>query len=1486
LSPRPGGEADKFGNRYEGIWTVCQLLYVMAGRVLSLQVERGAERDEAVEFYLRGVGGTEVHQVKRQVGRMNGWSLRALDNAGVLHAAAKHVEAGREFHFVSTVPSPVLRELSTRARGSDDHTDFMERSLTLEDRKSIDFLCAEGIWGSPERTWRTLRCIHPAWPDERNLRATNAALCEFLLGGADGAAAAASLGDLIVDNLGRTLDADAIWQRVGAYGLRRAPLFDRHALSELVGTATRVWRAEVEGELLEPVIRRAQVDELVARLVNCSSAQTLVSGMAGGGKTAVMAQTVAAIAERGWPILAIRADRLSQTTTTKQIGAQLDLPASPVATLAAVADREPCLLVVDQLDAVSFVSGRAPQLLPVIVELLRESAGFPNMRIVLACRQFDLDNDERLRDLVEPAGDAQIVAVPPLTDEEIAEAVDAANLSAARLTARQRELLRVPLHLVLLAAAADEPTALDFDSSTDLFDAFWNRKLRAVEHRQGRGIRFSSLVTHLAQRMSEQQRLSLPRSELGADDLERDAEVLASEHVLTMTPSQVGFFHESFFDYAFARHWISEPRELVDFLLVGDQELFRRAQVRQILLRLHDQDPTRFAGEAEALLTHPDIRFHVKDAALAVLKAIRHPSSADWRMMRRLLDAGLPFADRLAGALRTAGWFERLDAEGEIERWLADSEGARHRLALDIMGAAAAAEPGRMAELLAAHRGQPPYASWLRWITRYADLAVDRTLFELVAEAVVQGEWKGHEGDLWLSARGLGGRRPAWGCELLHAFLARRPESLAKDGHYVIDLKSRDHGFLDLIKTSAERAPRVFCDLLLPWMLRAMAAAESDSDVRPVEDWHFSHRIYNNRHINEVDDALLQAGVAALSAVAKEDAAALKPSLELLAGDPHDAAQWLLYEALAAAAPAHADWAADVLLEGFHRLRSGYIGDSYWTTRQLLLAIAGHVRPERHARLEGQILALRLDWEGRSAGWTQFELLSALERDRLAEIGQRRLGELERRWGEPRQPIGIVVAGVPSPIPAQATRKMTDVQWLGAMRKHASSDRRGREFLDGGADELANELQARTKEDPSRYARLALQIDSTFNPRFLQAVLLGLGDADQPPTPDAAFDAIRHAATMKDASLDRWLGRPLRGLLDTDIPDDVTELLLDVALRSESPAVGDPPEITFSNDDRDDDIAHLLTNGKNSGRGSAALTLGDLIVHDTEGSRTGRVIPWLPRLAADPHPAVRACVAHVIAACLRHARPQAVACVPTLVNGPDELLAERTIGDLLGFLIFGGELDVVEPVITRMFASANPSVAEAGGRLAALAGLESGRPDLLEAAKTGSAHARAGAAVVCARRLPFTGNADVAERTVRELLRDPSERVRAAAGQIAPALRGQPLLPYTDLLLNLIASDAFDGSLPQLLITLERATDRIETLVLKLADRFIREHAEELKSIATSYAGDAKQVTELLLRAYAQADERAPRLRALGFLDRLILLGAWGALDAISEAER
>ena len=141
--------------------------------------------------------------------------------------------------------------------------------------------------------------------------------------------------------------------------------------------------------------------DLADRLRSSDTPVTMVVGAAGAGKSGVLWQSVQELeAEEHWPILAFRLDRLESMASTSDLGDQLGLGVSPVTALAAVAAGGPCLLVVDQLDAVSFASGRLPSGFNTVVDLIREAAAFPQMRVLLACRAFDVDNDHRIRRLV------------------------------------------------------------------------------------------------------------------------------------------------------------------------------------------------------------------------------------------------------------------------------------------------------------------------------------------------------------------------------------------------------------------------------------------------------------------------------------------------------------------------------------------------------------------------------------------------------------------------------------------------------------------------------------------------------------------------------------------------------------------------------------------------------------------------------------------------------------------------------------------------------------------------------------------------------------------------------------------------------------------------------------------------------------------------------------------------------------------------------
>jgi hypothetical protein len=1489
MTPRAGGEADKFGNRYESAWTVRQLLAVLAGNAESITVEEPGEIGEGVEFRVQHLGARdEVHQVKRQRGTATSWTLRDLNNEGVLASAARHVEAGREFHFVSMIPARALERLCGRARRSADLQAFVTGQLDGEQIKAdFDFLCADDVWGAPERAWEILRGTYVGWPDERDIRATNATLASFLLCGATGDAAAASLADLVLNHTGVPLTATETARYLSHYSLVLHPLAGDATLAERVNDLTESWVAGLRRELLDPRISRDEPSELVARLAGEQPRPVVAVGAAGGGKSGVLLGVAERVKEAGWTVLAFRLDRWEPARSAAQLGDHLGLGVSPVTALAAATGDGRGLLVIDQLDAVSLASGRMPESFDAVADLLAEASAFRNLAVLLACREFDVNNDHHLRGLVSHNGPAVSFPVPPLSQEQVQGAVERMGLDPDSLSEDQIRLLSVPLHLVLLHAVADEAGALNFATTKDLFDAFFDRKRRDAAVRRNRDTRFAEVVGVLSDAMSDRQRLSVPASTLDRDNLHDDADLLTSEHVLVRDGSHIAFFHEAFFDYAFARRWTTRDESLVEFLTRGEQELFRRAQVRQILAHLREDDPRRFITEVREVLTSPSIRFHIQEVVLALLNALPDPTKGEWEAIEHLLTNGNDLNGRLWMSLRAEPWMRRLDQEGVLARWLASGDPDLEARALEVMISGAKVDGDRMAELLSPHTDHPDYPRWLAWVIRFADLHASRKLFDVVQAALRAGHFSANDHDLWLSCDSLGDHRPDWAVELIHVFLADRPESAeVNDEGEIPFLRSTEYGALELIRQSANQVPEVFCATLIPDLLNLMGATSAGSDEEPRRDKHFGYRHYNQAAYH-VDQALINAASRALRAFAASDPEGAAAIIDSLAKDRHDAAQWLLYEALRANGPAFADRAGQILLEGPHRLRSGYLDDSYWTTRQLLEAITPHLPGELFARLEAGVIDFKPEWETPEwRGYTSFVLLSAFHQSRLSERGRKVLGELQRRFERevPEEPMGIRTGIVGSPIPQAATERMSDDQWRRAIAKYAGPRDWTPDFR-GGADQLAQVLQQQTAKDPERFAQLALTLPEGTNPAYIRATLMGLGETTCSVPPGVVYAVIRTAARLEDPDVDRFLGRPLQPIADVEIPEDIIALLIERASQST-----DPVDDAWRRDTSEGGPSYggdPLSNGINTARGGLAWTLGDLLLSDTSGDRTALISPALVELARDPSIAVRACVARTIAATLRHAEDPALEAFDALVEDDDDrLLAADTVERLIAYVGYR-DPDRVRPVIEKMLTSEHNHVREAGGRLAAYAGLELGLGDFLtQAVDSSDAAVRKGAAAVCAGRLPHTANSAGATNGVRRLLYDDDPEVRKAAGSVAASLRGADLGAFSGLLADLIASPAFPDALTQLLFSLEEARGPLGTLPIAAAQRFLELYRDEAGDIRTGAAGDARHIAQLLVRAYADAPDAETRARALDLIDEMLRIGAYGVGDVIAAAER
>lgn len=1424
----------------------------------------------------------EGHQAKRQwQSRMN-WSLKLLSDQGILAAAKAIVDRGRRFHFVSTLPAEPLATLADAARRADDYPTF---SALISGRKKLgdDFADLANQWGGPQEAWAVLHRLDVSKPDERHLHQANVSIGESLFEG-EPEPAVAILGDIAEDNLGVPLTADRLWRELNQRGVRPNPLRDPTTVAEMVAAQTDRFLADANSRLLQPPIRRSETTEIVDALV-AGGALVVAAGDAGTGKSAVVATVVDDAVGAGKAVLAFRLDRFMEVRSSRQLGRALDLSASPAVALARAAAGRPALLVVDQLDAVSFASGRSPEVFDVVEELLVEATRFGSMQVLLACRRYDIENDPRLKSLVDPERPQApvVVEVKPLDRDDVERAVGEMGLDPARLDHTQIELLRLPLNLVLLRSVAGEADALSFATTRDLLGLFWKLKRRVVRARRA-DVRFDRVIEVLVDAMSSLQRLAAPQDVLEADDLDDDVDVLASEHLVIREGRRISFFHETLFDYAFARRWIARNESVLDFLLGGEQELFRRAQVRQVLLHLREVDQPRFVREVRELLFDDRVRFHVKESVLALMRSLPDPTDAELQVILGLLAPASPWRERAQFLIRTTPWFERLDDAGLIAEWLSSGESELEERAVTVLGSIGDAGAGRAAELLAPYRSRAQFVDWLIWVTRSVGVENDRGLFELLLEATRGGSFDGNEHTLFLSAHAVGDKAPGWGVNLLAAWLDERPDALSLISGHVEALNSSEYELNELIAKSAEGASEAFVERLLPYMQRVVAVAEQ-GDQLPRNDWHFSSQMWGS-HLSQADDQLMHSMVVALRAVAARNPRRLRELVEPLVDDFHAAAQDLLYEALAAAGAAHAEWAGQLLLRGGDALRAGYSGSYYWRTRELLRATASHMSDDTFEAVEALVTDYTPDWERShppSRGHASFELLSALPDERLSEGGRRRLGELRRKFGrdQPEPPRGVFGGVVGPPIAEARAEHMTDAQWLGAMRKHASDEGDWQTFeLRGGAYQLGHVLKAATMKEPERFARLALTLDATYNGNYLQGVLSGLGDTTEDVDPDLVFDVMRHAAAAGDQ--DRWLGWPLKRLHEAEIPRDIMEVVLARALgrralddETPTPGAAEEPH----------DMSDAFMSGLNSDRGGNVTVLARLIAFDGDGSRTAVVTPHLGSLADDPSPAVRACVAELVHATVRWDSDAAVAAFERLVRDRDPELVKTNAFESLAVAMVLTDVAVVLPVVEDLLGSDDPDVRERGARLVAFAATDADRLELLDRVVASDDPAlRRGAARVVAARVRWVNEAAV-RQALAQLFDDDDESVREAAATVAGNLRGEPLDRHQELLGKFIGSRAADDP-TQLLFTLEHAPKPDHELTLQIAHRIVDAQGGALGDIRTGAAGDARYLTQIVLRSYSLVEDPLLRSQLLDVIDRLLEVGAYGIADAIDEARR
>lgn len=1493
MSTLPGGPADKAGNNHEALWGVVGMVSVLGGQADAIRIEKPGT--DGAEFYLEKGANFEHWQAKRHIFSQKTWSLKLLYQEGILGFFKQRVDAGESCVFASISDAPELRGLSENANEAEDWLEFESKFLSAREWKSHFYDLTKHLgYGSPKECFEFLRKVRVEGARESTIEALLLPVFRASFTGAPETVLAV-LNDLYINSVHRKLTVEDILQHLAdLHGIKHRVLQVSAELHDSVRSITESYIAGQRGKLIQgdSIPRRTCINVVQKLRESTRSFDILITSPAGGGKSAGLFQVVTGLIEAGVPVLAFRLDRVEPVASTQTLGKALGLPESPVVVLAQCFPSKEVVFVIDQLDCVSTTSGRHPDFFEVVAALIDEIRGLRKVlriHLVMACREFDFKNDSRIRNLIPP-NEAPVV-IGLLSEKAVKSAISAAHGDPGRLSAKQLELLRLPQNLALFVesgiASEQQPA---FVTQKELFDAYWDYKRKEVSsrHRQTNTGDWVKVLSKLTSEMSKRQELSVSKARMDQFSPEI-LTLMVSGGVLTFDGQRYGFGHESFFDYCFARRAAADTTEFVEFLEGDKQELFRRAQLRQVLVYLRDDDPPRYLHNVQRTMESERIRPHLKLLVLDLVATFHAPCKEELDLLMPLLELelkcrceGTPNSNKTAilawnAFFGSESLFELADKGGHIKRWLHSGNESLENTMTFYMRYQMRFHGDRIAELLEPFTGRD--GKWddrLRYIMQWADFGGSRRFFEFFLRLLDDGILDQARGPIavnstfWNLLYGLSEKQPIWCAEVAAHWLNRKVVMACTSELGEKRLNIDDRSGVDEVLQSAKAAPKEFLEHVLPAILRAAEAFvdRNATHFRSDTIWPIP---FDGSHPN-MTEAFPKGCIAAFESLGKSDPEKLRSSIALLRASRLNIANALLLGAYSAAPEVYAEEAIALLIDEPARF---YLAES------LIRKCSPLCSDENFCRLEKLVVEYRTVYERsregfRSQGYWAYMLTSALDSARLNEKTKRRIGEWKRKFGRIEEhPNGLEGGFTGSPIPEGAARHMTDKQWMRAIEKHSTNSgvHDWIHPLRGGAYELGSVLRNRVKEEPERFARLALKFPEECNTSYFLNVLYGLKDATvgsdlKISVAQRMFDTNCNACLM--AALDL-----LASIKDTMLPDEAVQFVERMAADYPHPNASDP------------EVEDLLQEGINTVRGHGVQTIRDLILGEKAYLEKFRAT--IEQCTHDPSLAVRACGASMLIAVAMHEESWGLALFNQLLETKDQLLGTQYVEH---FVAQGLRKRIRElrPIIERMLRSHIEAVRQAGGRLACLARLyHQELDDLSQAVLLGDQECRLGAAEIASRNLGHKECKTWCESALLHLFNDDNDAVRRQAADCFRFLCKQPELfleNYDGLIRAFLNSKAFIDDPTFLLRALDDTRQRVPSTILDVCNIFVTKCAREARDISTSMAGDEKTVGKLIFRAYAQLEAQPLRQRALDIIDCMCVEGLQSAGKHLIDFER
>ena len=385
----------------------------------------------------------------------------------------------------------------------------------------------------------------------------------------------------------------------------------------------------------------------------------LLVGEPGSGKSVILRDCYEALTSIGWTVLAFKAD-CYRASSLHQLYELASLPEKLEEAITKLLEEEKQVaILIDQIDAVvqSVISERGT--VDTYGQLIHRLKRIDGIRIVVSIRRFELEYDSEFASYKRKYGKTDVL---PLSRSAVMSVLAQLQIREGLLNDQLYDLLKLPTFLnVFCKIHHRRPANATFHSELDLFEELWRQKVS-----EGGTSNVEETLLSLVEIIRSSFNLTISRDHVtpgpAVNYLIRSGLIVEQG-----SANSLQFFHQTFYEYVFARSFSGGHKVVISHLKDERQSLLVRASFKMILRFYRQLGTKEYGALLKVLLTERWVRWHIRLLALNHLGFQVKPTATEISLAKKyLLDRRSPnvaFIESIHGAF----WFKVLMDHGTLD---------------------------------------------------------------------------------------------------------------------------------------------------------------------------------------------------------------------------------------------------------------------------------------------------------------------------------------------------------------------------------------------------------------------------------------------------------------------------------------------------------------------------------------------------------------------------------------------------------------------------------------------------------------------------------------------------------------------------------------------------------------------------------------------------------------------------------------------------